>query len=45
MLVPQLTLAADEDERVLMGAELVVEWCVFVSGTAGTAALAAEFVT
>lgn len=40
-----LTLAADEDERVLMAAELVVEWWVLVSGTAATAALAAAFVT
>lgn len=40
-----LTLAADDDERVFRAVELVVEWCVFVSGTAGTGALAAEFVT
>lgn len=41
-----LTLAADEEDRVLSAAELVVEW-VFVSGTAAgcSAALAAEFVT
>lgn len=46
-------MAADEDDLVLMAAEplllLVVEWCVLVttvgSGTAGTAALAAAFVT
>lgn len=52
--VTSLTLAADEDDLVLMAAEpllllLVVEWCVLVttvgSGTAGTAALAAAFVT
>lgn len=39
------TLAADDEDRVLMGAVLDVEWWLFTSGTAATAVLAAEFVT
>lgn len=42
-----LTLAADEEERVLVGAATgwAVEWWLFVSGTTGAAAATAEFVT
>lgn len=46
-VVFMLTLAADEEERVLVGAETgwAVEWWLFVSGTTGAAAATAEFVT